>query len=468
MRKAVKIEKLGGEGVGIAHIDGKTVFVPLSVPGDDLYVNIFHETTSYFKAEIVDINRPSEARTEAPCPYFGECGGCAHQNIKYLMQLKYKHDLLKEVFRKITSDKLSIDPVVPSPEQFGYRNKLQMQCTSGKNGKVVAGFYRIKSHDVVDIDKCPLHSDNVNKLVETVVSVLNQYKIPPYSEKLKKGMVRHIVVRESRKTGEMLLTIVSNHKTLFNQNSISKTLFKRNKNLKGFFVFHNPHDTNVIFEDGRDIRIGDNRSPITKVFGEESIIDSIDGVDFRVSPISFFQVNTAQATNMARHIEKLLVDGKTPRKTSLVDAYSGIGTLSLGLSPYFTSVMAVEIVAQACTLAKLNAKTAGALNYNVRRGDVSEVVGTLINKFGPEEFRSKYGAILLDPPRAGLSDEMTDFLCEAKIAEIVYVSCNPMTQARDVEKLVKKGYVVTKITPFDMFPHTFHIENIMKLEYRGE
>ncbi|HNY12868.1 MAG TPA: hypothetical protein PKK26_14870, partial [Candidatus Wallbacteria bacterium] len=244
--------------------------------------------------------------------------------------------------------------------------------------------------------------------------------------------------------------------------------FKRNKHLKGFFVYHNPHDTNVIFEDGRDIRIGDNRAPLIKVFGEESIVDSIGGVDFRISPISFFQVNTAQATNMAEHIEKLLVDGKTPRKTSLVDAYSGIGTLSLALAPYFQSVMAVEIVAQACTLAKLNAKSAGALNYNVRRGDAFEILEALINKFGPQELRSKYGAILLDPPRAGLSDEMTDFLCDARIAEIVYVSCNPMTQARDVEKLVKHGYVITKITPFDMFPHTFHIENIMKLEYRGE
>ncbi len=460
----VIVEKFGGEGVGISHYDGKVVFIPNSVPGDKVLVKNMKETKSYIKGEIIKIVSPSPHRVTPPCPHFGECGGCSHQNIAYPMQLKFKHELLREIFRKFITPQLKVEEVTPSPLEFGYRNKLQMQCAAGKNGKVVAGFYKVRSHDVVPIESCPLHSDKINKMVDSVVSLLNQFKIPPYSEKLKKGMVRHIVIRESHTSNEMILTIVSNYPTLFQQNKISKILFSQNKNLKGFFVYHNPHDTNVIFEDGQDISLNDNHSPLTRVFGDDFVTDQINGTKFKVSPLSFFQVNTLQANNMATMVEKLLTEGRDTSKVSLIDAYAGIGTLSLGLAPKFKSVMALEIVNQACSLARLNAKTARAANFHVRKGDAVELIDRLYNQLGPEKFEKEYPYLILDPPRSGLSEEMTEFLCDVKFKEIVYISCNPHTQARDVEKLVNDGgYKVVKIAPFDMFPHTFHIENIMKL-----
>lgn len=462
MKKAVRIEKLGGEGVGIGHIDGKVVFVPYSVPGDEVLVKLVHETNSYYKAEIVEIIKASRDRIEAPCQYFGVCGGCSHQNIKYGAQLRYKQELLNEIFRKFVNGGVKIDEITPSPEQFGYRNKLQMQCAASRGGKIGAGFYKIRSHEVVEIDNCPLHSEPLNKLVQSTVSTLNQFKILPYSEKLRKGTMRHIVVRESRHNGDMTMTFVANHETLLNQTKISKALFSKNKSLKGLYIYHNPHDTNVIFEDSEGIRLNDNRSPLRKIFGEDYISDNINGTYFKISPLSFFQVNTAQAKNMAKFIEENI--GFNNKKSSLIDAYSGIGTLSLGLSHKFENVLAIEIVAQACALARINARAAGAKNYHVRRGDAAEIINSSLSSLKAGDFEDKYRSIILDPPRAGIDENMRDFLCEVKIPEILYISCNPHTQERDVSHLCAKGgYKIAKIAPFDMFPQTFHIENIIKL-----
>lgn len=462
MKKKVKIEKLGGEGVGIGHIDGKVVFVPYSVPGDELIVKIVHETASYYKAEIDEIVKGSRDRVEPVCKYFGVCGGCSHQNMSYEAQLRHKQELLGEIFRKFVKDGVTIDEITPSPERFGYRNKLQMQCAASRGGKIGAGFYKIRSHEVVEIDDCPLHSGPLNKLVQSTVSTLNQFKILPYSEKLKKGAVRHIVVRESRHNGDMMMTFVSNHETLLNQTKISKALFSKNKSLKGLFIYHNPHDTNVIFEDSEGIRLNDNRSPLRKIFGEDFISDNINGTYFKISPLSFFQVNTMQAANMARFIEGSI--GFEGRRASLVDAYSGIGTLSLGLSKKFENILAIEIVAQACALARLNARAAGAKNYHVRRGDAAEIIRNSLTSMKSKDSAGKYSSIILDPPRAGVDENMRDFLCEVRIPEILYISCNPHTQERDISHLCSKGgYRVARIAPFDMFPQTFHIENIVKL-----
>lgn len=462
-----KIEKFGGEGVGIGHIDGKVVFVSYAVPGDEISAKIYHETKDYYKAELLDVIEPSPERVEAPCEYFGVCGGCSHQNMPYSAQLKHKRELLCEIFRRHLKGGLEVPEVVSSPDVFGYRNKLQMQCATGKGGKLVAGFYRIRSHSVVEIARCPLHSDRINKLVQSVVSILNQFKIPAYNEDTRRGMVRHIVVRESRRTGEMLLTIVSKYPTLLNQNRISRVLFRENRNLKGFFVYHNPHDTNVIFEDGENARANASRSPLKKVFGEDFIEDELCGVRFKISPLSFFQVNTLQAENMARHISGLIGERARPEE-SLIDAYAGIGTLSLGLAPRFKTVLAAEIVSQACTLARLNARSAGAKNYVIRRGDALEEIEKIVDDLGADAFDEAYPAIILDPPRAGISKEMTEFLCERRFREIIYVSCNPMTQVRDVEAILKTGrYRIASIAPFDMFPHTFHVENIVRLERKS-
>lgn len=462
MKKVVKIEKLGGEGVGIAHIDGKVTFVPYSVPGDELLVKIVHETNSYYKAELLEVLKPSKSRVEPLCPHFGVCGGCSHQNIQYEMQLEYKQELLREIFRKFVKDGVKIEDITPSPEQFGYRNKLQMQCAASRGGKIGAGFYKIRSHEVVEIDYCPLHSDPINKLVKSTVSTLNQFKILPYSEKLKKGTLRHIVVRESKHSGDMMMTFVSNHETLLNQTKISKALFSKNKSLKGLYIYHNPHDTNVIFEDSEGVKLNDNRSPLRKIFGDDFITDSINGTYFNISPLSFFQVNTLQAMNMAKFIEENI--GFQNKKSSLIDAYSGIGTLSLGLAHKFENVLAIEIVAQACALARLNAKMGKARNYHVRRGDAAEIITNSLTSVKTGDFADKYRSIILDPPRAGIDDDMRKFLCDVKIPEILYISCNPHTQERDVSQLCSKGgYKIVKIAPFDMFPQTFHIENIIKL-----
>ncbi len=463
MRKILTIEKLGGEGVGIAHLNGKTVFIPYVIPGDVVTAELTRETSSYCKAKLVKIERASGERIDPRCGYFGSCGGCSHQNLSYENQLKYKKELLREIFRKFLNDTVEIDDFVPSPKQFAYRNKLQMQCAAAKNRGIIGGFYRAASHEIVEIKHCPLHSDEINSLASETLGILNEFKIPAYGATRGKGMIRDIVIRESEKTKRLMLTIVSNSEDLPRRNTISKILFKRIPLLEGLFLYSNPHDTDIVFKDSRDIGLGEAKTPLKKIFGG-FIHDGFGGIDFTISPISFFQVNAPQALNILDYIRELLKDEDT-RSYSLIDAYAGIGALSLPLAKYFKSILAIELVNHAASLGRKNASQNGITNYSVRNGDACEVIGKMASDMGLAKFIERNRYILLDPPRSGLSEEMREMLCTISFKRIIYISCDPHTQARDVEKLTKDGgYRIRSIRPFDMFPQTFHIENVITLE----
>lgn len=462
MRKTLTIEKLGGEGVGVAHLKGKVVFIPYTLPGDVVTAELTKETSSYCRAKLIKIERASSERIDPRCGYFGICGGCSHQNLSYENQLKYKKELLKEIFRKFLNDTIKIDDFVPSPKQFAYRNKLQMQCAV-KNRGLLGGFYRAASHEIVEIKHCPLHSNEINSLASETLRVLNEFKIPAYGGTRGKGMIRDIVIRESEKTKRLMLTIVSNSETLPKRNTISKILFKRIPRLEGLFLYSNPHDTDIVFKDSRDIGLGEARTPLKKIFGG-FIHDGLGGIEFTISPISFFQVNALQAINILDYIRDLLKDEDT-KSCSLIDAYAGIGALSLPLAGHFRNILAIELVNHAASLGRKNASQNGIANYSARNGDACEVIGKMASDMGSSKFIERNRYMLLDPPRSGLSEEMREMLCTFRFKKIIYISCNPHTQARDVEKLTKDGgYRIRSIRPFDMFPQTFHIENVITLE----
>jgi 23S rRNA (uracil1939-C5)-methyltransferase len=465
-KKSVKIkviiEKLGGEGVGIARYDGKTVFVPYTVPEDIVEAEIIQDKKNFSKAKITDVIKESPYRTKPQCVYFGTCGGCSHQNISYNYQLKFKHDLLKEIFRKHLKIGLQIEPVIASALEYKYRNKMMIHCFTKDGKKILAGFHKFNSHELVEIKRCPLHSDEINDLLNSTLNILNESKVSVYNSKTRRGLLKDIVIRESSSGKDLLLTLVINEKGLKQADKISKKLFKKHDRLKGFYVYHNPHDTDYVFKDSEKIYHNTHKSPLQKIYGDY-IADKISGINFRISPVSFFQVNTNQAQNIVRYIENIVLNNKDKDK-SLIDAYAGIGTMSLPLAKNFKNVYAVEFVNNAAMLGKENAALNKINNYKSYVGDAAREIKKLLQKIDIDKLRNEYKYIIVDPPRSGLNNEMIGLLCYLKIKNVFYVSCNPIIQTRDIDKLMEKAaYKVKSIQPFDMFPQTFHIENVVEL-----
>ncbi|MEK6795210.1 MAG: 23S rRNA (uracil(1939)-C(5))-methyltransferase RlmD [Spirochaetota bacterium] len=448
------IEKLGGEGVSIARAEGKTVFVPFGVPGDVVKAEIREDKRTYCRASITEVITPSPDRVAAPCRYFGDCGGCAHQNISYEAQCRHKHALLTELFRAIATP---VDAVVPSPSVFGYRSKMQLQCARS-GSRILAGFYRSHSRSLVPIDRCPLHTDEVNALARTTVRLLNDLRLPAFDARMRKGLVRDIVIRSNTK-GESMLTLVIHDRDFEKRAAFSKAIFRRHPSLAGFFTFHNPRDTEYVFADGENITTNTRHSPLEKVYGK-AIDESFAGMRFALSPLTFFQVNVPQAQRIAAFLAECFGHATSAATGGLIDAHAGVGAFSLALAPKFTEVLAVELVRDSCELAIQNVRMNRVPNVRVRHSSDVRALGEILSRDGMD----RYPNLLLDPPRAGLSEDMRAMIPSMQFKRIVYVSCNPHTQARDAAVFTANGYRVTRIAPFDMFPHTYHIECVMVFE----
>jgi 23S rRNA (uracil-5-)-methyltransferase RumA len=452
----LRIEKLGERGVGIAHLggsSGKVVMVPFSAPGDRAEVVIVHETSSYARGRILALRGPSPDRTEPPCPFYGNCGGCSLQHIRYPRQLEHKRALLREVFRSFLAE-AEVEEVRPSPLELRYRNKLQMQAGS-RGRRLVAGFYRAASHDIVPIDACLLHSDAVNALARDVVRSLDRRGIQAYDPAVRRGELRDIVIRESSATGELLLTLVTGSPRLADEDGISRELFRLHPTLRGFYLFHNPHDTEYVFKDGDQYGLSSRNSPLRRIHGG-GLREQLGGCTLDTSPLSFFQVNAAQAGNIVDRLER---EAGEAGGGLLVDAYAGVGALSLPLAPRFREVVAIESVRHSCELARENARRNGRTAYRVRHGDAAETLERLLTGREAPSASGAGSAIIVDPPRAGLDPAMRRVIAASGIPTILYLSCDPLTQARDLAELAREGgYRVRRIAPFDMFPQTFHVE----------
>lgn len=443
--------------MGIGHLrsegkEGKVVMVPFSAPGDVVDVHILHESSSYARARIATLREASPDRAQPPCPYHGSCGGCSLQHIRYARQLEIKRSLLEEVYRSFRPQ-APVEPVRPSPLELGYRNKLQMQAGT-RAGRLVAGFYRAQSHEIVPVESCLLQSEAANALARDVVQTLGRRGVHAYDRTRHRGDLRDIVVREAA-NGEMLLTLVTSRAHIRDEDAISRELFRRHPLLRGFYFFHNPHDTEYVFKDGESYGLESRTSPLRRIHGG-GLVERLGGFTFDTSPLSFFQVNLKQAENVIQRIAQEM--GEAPRGR-LIDAYAGVGALSIPLASRFREVVAIESVRHSCELARENAKRNGVSGYRVRFGDAAEMLErTVADDAGAD-------AIIVDPPRAGLSPEVVETIAHAGIPSVYYLSCDPPTQARDLERLVREGgYRVRRIAPFDMFPQTFHVECLVVLE----
>ncbi len=436
----VKIEKITNLGLGLAKVDGFVVFVPNSCPNDEIKIKITKVNKNYANGEILEILTNSPHRVQPFCPMQKVCGACQLQYIDYNYQLKIKKQIVEETIKNIGKIDCEINDVIPSPDIKNYRHKIQYPISETKNSKrILAGYYKPSSHDIVNIKYCPIQPEICDKIIDFIREKAFEFGINGYNEKKHAGDLRHVVIRSSKATGKNLVVLVVNATKSFDRlNDFAKCIFEEFKEVSGVCVNFNSKRTNVILGKKTECICG-------KDFVKERILDKT----FRIGPTTFFQINPKSAENIFKYV-KNHIESKYENPIVL-DAYAGITTFGICISDVCKKVVSVEENKESVDLARETAKINEINNLEMHNQDASE--------FFKKEKR-KFDLVILDPPRKGCTIESLDNAMRVSKSEIIYVSCNPATLARDLKYLTEKGCTVESIQPFDMFCHTYHVENV--------
>lgn len=439
----IKIQDIGINGEGIGKIDNFTIFVDNALPEEIVKIKLIKLKKSYGYGKLIEILSPSPFRTEAPCEHFIKCGGCNLQHLDYQEQLKFKSNTVKNNLERIGKlENISVPITLGMENPFNYRNKAQIPVNK-KNDIINIGFFSPRSHNIININKCLIQDEINQQIIHKFREFMEENNIEPYNEENNKGLIRHIVTRISQKTNEFIICLVINSTNFKYENQLIKK-FENLKNLTGIVLNFNTNKTNVI--------LGEKTKTI---FGKDYIIDYISDLKFKISILSFYQVNPTQTEVL---YNKVVEFANLKGSETVIDAYCGIGTISLFLAKNVKKVYGVEIVEPAIKDAIFNAKENNINNAEFILGKSEEVIPALIN-----EKNINPDVIVLDPPRKGCEQSMLETIINSKIKKVVYVSCNPSTLARDLNYLCKNGYTLKKVQPVDMFCFTTHVETVCLL-----
>ena len=446
------IDDISDDGSGIGRSDGFIFFVKNTLPGDRIKAKVMKVTKSYGFARCMEIIESSNGRCKARCSAFEKCGGCSLQNYKYEKQLEYKFNKVKNDLIRIggisaeeVAEKLL--PIVGMDDPYRYRNKAQYPVRMGKDGKPHAGFFAGHTHSVIETDDCLIEPEINSKLLDAVLNWMNKNHVKAYDEETGKGLVRHVLIRHGFTSGECQVNLVINGSKIPDEAGLIKMLTDiMPENLKSITVCSNTRRDNVI--------LGDSYRTI---FGEGYITDTLVGITFKISPLSFYQVNPVQTEKLyglARDYAGL------SGEEEVLDLYCGIGTISLMLSKKAGHVTGVEIVDRAINDAKENAKINAIGNSEFITGAAEDVIQTMLPGEGN---RKTPDVVVVDPPRKGCARSCIDAILTLSPKRVVYVSCDPATLARDIKIFREGGYDLVKATPVDMFPHSSHVETVVLL-----
>ncbi|MCZ0756925.1 23S rRNA (uracil(1939)-C(5))-methyltransferase RlmD [Anoxybacillus sp. J5B_2022] len=440
----VTFEDLTHDGAGVAKIDGFPIFVANGLPGEKAKIKVIKVKKGYGYGRLIELYEPSADRVEAPCTVYKQCGGCQLQHLSYEGQLKAKHKQVKEVLARIGKiEDVTVHPVLGMSDPWRYRNKAQVPVGE-REGGLVAGFYKERSHDIIDMESCLIQQAMNDIVVQTVKQICEQYNIPAYNEQTHRGVLRHIMARYGATTKEVMVVLITRTEELPHKKKVVEEIVKRIPNVKSIVQNINPKRTNVIMGERTHV-----------LWGSEYIYDYIGDIQFAISARSFYQVNPEQTKVL---YEKALEYAELTGRETVIDAYCGIGTISLFLAKNAKKVYGVEIVPEAIEDAKRNAALNGITNVEFAVGEAEAVI--------PKWYEQGINAdcIVVDPPRKGCDETLLQTMIAMKPKRIVYVSCNPATLARDLRMLEDGGYQTLEVQPVDMFPHTVHVECVAKLE----
>lgn len=426
------------EGLGVARIEGRVVFVHNAVRGEVCTIRILKVHKSVAFARVEEILERSPARLEPDCPHYPACGGCDFRHLSYGEELEAKRQRVEDALRRIGGADISVEEILGADTVDGYRNKCQFPVSP--EGRL--GFYRARSHDVVPVLDCRLQTPQANGLAGAVEEYLREYTVPAYNEATGKGLLRHVYVRTNQK-GQAVVCLVVNGEGLPREEELVRRIREACPETAGVVMNVNTRDTNVIL--GECYRT---------LWGEDTLEDTLCGLTFRLSVPSFYQVNRAQAERLYGKAVELA--GLTGRETVL-DLYCGVGTITLVMAGHALRAIGGEIVPQAIENARENARVNGVDNAHFVLGDA----GTIAAGLAEEKLHPQ--VVVVDPPRKGLGEEVISAIAAMGPERVVYVSCDPGSLARDVKRLAGYDYRVERVVAVDMFPRTRHVETIVLL-----
>lgn len=445
----VTFEDLTHEGAGVAKVEGFPIFVENALPDERGKVKVVKVKKGFAFGRLIELYEKSEHRVDAPCPIYSQCGGCQLQHVSYKGQLDFKWKQVEQVLSrigKLDMTKVKVHPTLGMNDPWNYRNKAQVPIGE-REGGLVAGFYQKRSHDIIDMERCLIQQAENDDVVQAVKKICEQFGIRAYNEAKHSGWLRHIMVRYGLVTGEMMVVFVTKTKEFSHKKEIIEQITKQFPQVKSIVQNINNKRTNVIFGDETNV-----------LWGEEYIYDKIGNVKFAISARSFYQVNPEQTKVL---YDKALEYAQLTGEESVIDAYCGIGTISLFLAQKAKNVFGVEIVPEAIEDANRNAQLNNITNAEFAVGEAEVVI--------PEWYKqgNQADVIVVDPPRKGCDEALLKTIIDMKPKRVVYVSCNPGTLARDLHVLEQGGYETVVVQPVDMFPHTTHVEVIVKLVLKG-
>ena len=424
------------EGEGVIHLNKEVIFVKGLLINENADIEIKYNRAGINYGIIKKLYNLSKDRIPSKCKVSTACGGCVFQCLNYLKQLEYKTNKVKDAFKYIAKLDINVKTCIGMDNPYYYRNKAQVPIKK-INRKIVSGFYKPQSHNLVAIDECCIEDKRSNKIINSIKKIMSDFNIEPYEEDTRKGIIRHILVRTSTHYKEIMVVLVTNCDHFPSQNNFVNAIKKDNPEITTIIQNINKRATNVIL--GEQERI---------LFGRGFITDELCKNKYRISSKSFFQINPIQTEKLYNFIANKL---DLKQSDVLLDAYSGVGTIGITLANKVNKVLSVELERSAVKDGIKNAKENNIRNIEFINEDATKFIN---------EYDKKINVVVMDPPRKGSTPEFLNALKRLNPNSIIYVSCDPNTLARDAKYLIAK-YNIELVQPFDMFPQTYHVETVV-------
>ncbi len=437
------IQGYTSQGHGVARKDGRVIFVPGALDAETVLARITKIGRNSVWACVKEVLSASVHRVRPACPYYGRCGGCSFWHMDYEEELRAKARRVTDALQRIGGQHISQVPIHAAPQITGYRNKAQYPVAPGADGRPSVGFYRAGSHQVIPIDRCAIQSPQADRAAQAVSAWMNRWGIRAYDEKTGQGLVRHIHVRCGRQPGQTLVCLVINGQRIPQEQDLVDSILRAEPSVVSICLNINRRPGNVVLS-----------QTFLPLYGPMWIEDVLCGVSLRISPASFYQVNSVQAERLYRRAAEL---AELTEADTVLELYCGIGAITLALAPHVGRILGVEVVPDAVKDAQENAKRSGIRNAEFLRGDAGTIAARLAE-------RGEHPSVLVvDPPRKGVDEAVLQAVSQMQPQKMVYISCDPATLARDLVRLTQLGYHLKTAEAFDLFPRTAHVETVVLL-----
>ncbi|MET3683233.1 23S rRNA (uracil1939-C5)-methyltransferase [Alkalibacillus flavidus] len=426
------------DGKGIAEWEGKQLEVPYLLPGEtaEIYVT---KKGRFVNASVKRILEAADSRVKPPCPYYYDCGGCQLQHMGNRAQGHFKQDVVNALMKPFGKP----NAIMTMDHPYDYRNKSHTSFGMNRKRQIIGGLYAQNSHRIIPMDECLIHDPKADAIVGTIKGMMKSFKMEPYNEDTGRGFLRHVLVKVGKKTGEIMVVLIAGTQMFKGKNNFIKALRKEHPEISTILLNVNDKNTSMVLGDQEKV-----------LFGKGTITDELCGLKFEISSKSFYQINPEQTEKL--YGKAIEMAGLTDEET-VIDAYCGVGTIGLVASQQAGRVIGVESNKDAIRDAIRNSKRNGIQNARFYQGDAGEFM-TQMAMHGDQA-----DVVILDPPRTGSDEAFLSSVVKLKPSRVIYVSCNPETQARDMKYLTKNGYQVEEMQPVDMFPQTYHVESVAKL-----